>query len=102
MQGLLRPRRRSREAAEEYQGPLLPHSEAPGVVRERDALERWIRHAVMTADDREALWAWLQTPAGRDDLHAWKALLPHLDFRDPRRSRAAARVGHLRSAYAGS
>jgi GAF domain len=87
-------------AAEEYQGPLLPHSEAPGVVRERDSLERWIRHAVMTADDREALWAWLQTPAGRDDLPAWKALLPHLDFRDPRRSRAAARVAHLRNALA--
>ncbi len=50
----------------------------------------------MTADDREALWAWLQSPAGRDDLPAWKALLPHLDYRDPRRSRAAARVGQLR------
>ena len=87
-------------AAEEYQGQLLPHSEAPGVVRERDALERWIRHAVMTADDREALWAWLQSPAGRDDLPAWKALLPHLEYRDPRRSRAAARVGHLRNVLA--
>jgi hypothetical protein len=87
-------------AAEEYQGALLPHSEAPGVVRERDALERWVRHAVMTSDDREALWAWLQSPAGRDDLPAWKALLTHLDYRDPRRSRAAARVGHLRSALA--
>jgi len=51
-------------AAEEYQGSLLPHSEAPGVVRERDALERWVRHAVMTADDREALWA-LAPVAGR-------------------------------------
>jgi hypothetical protein len=87
-------------AAEEYQGALLPRSEAPGVVRERDTLERWIRHAVMTADDRDALWAWLQSPAGRDDLPAWKALLPHLDYHDPRRSRAAARVGHLRSVYA--
>jgi hypothetical protein len=87
-------------AAEEYQGSLLPRSEAPGVVRERDALDRWIRHAVMTADDREALWAWVQSPAGRDDLPAWKALLPHLDYRDPRLSRAAARVGHLRSVYA--
>jgi hypothetical protein len=87
-------------AAEEYQGPLLPRSQAPGVVRERDALERWMRHAVMTADDREALWAWLQSPAGRDDLPAWKALLAHLEYRDPRRSRAAARVGHLRSSLA--
>ena len=90
------------EAAELYAGPLLPHSDAPGVERERDALEGWIRHAVMTGDDREALWAWLQTPSGQDDRRAWKALLPHLDFRDPRRSRAAAQVGQLRSAYAGS
>jgi hypothetical protein len=96
VQALLR-RGEITRAAEEYQGPLLPHSEAPGVVRERDALERWIRHAVLTADDREALWAWLQSPAGRDDLPAWKALLPHLDYHDPRRSRAVARVGHLRS-----
>jgi hypothetical protein len=87
-------------AADEYTGPLLPHSEAPGIVLERDALERWMRHAVMTSDDHEALWAWLQSPSGRDDLPAWKALLPHLDYRDPRRSRAAARVGHLRSTYA--
>ena len=52
-----------------------------------------MRHAVMTADDREALWAWVQSPAGHDDLRAWKALLPHLDFRDPRRSRAARGSG---------
>ena len=48
-----------REAAEEYSGPLLPGSEAPGVVRERDHLDSWLRQAVMTADDSEALWAWV-------------------------------------------
>jgi hypothetical protein len=68
------------------------------VERERDALEGWIRHAVMTGDDRDALWAWVQTPSGQDDPAAWKQVLSALDFRDPRRSQAAAQVGRLRGA----
>src|SRR5688500_18355926 len=87
-----------REAAEEYPGPLLPGSEAPGVVRERDHLDGWLRQAVMTADDPEALWAWVHCPSGEDDLSAWKRLLSQLSFRDPRRSLAAARVTELRAA----
>jgi hypothetical protein len=89
-----------REAAEEYAGPLLPRSEAPGIVRERERLEGWLRQAVMTGDDAEALWAWVQSPGGADDLAAWKRLLGQLEFRDPRRSFAAARVGQLRRAAA--
>jgi hypothetical protein len=90
-----------REAAKRYEGQLLPYSEAPGVVRQRDALDAWVRHAVMTADDRAALWAWLQSPSGCEDLPAWKRLLAHMNFDDPRRSLAAARVRSLREAYAG-
>jgi hypothetical protein len=85
-----------REAAEHYPGPLLPHSDAPGVVRMRDELDGWLRHAVMTGDDREALWAWVQSPAGSEDLRAWKHALARMDFRDPRRSQAAAQLGRLR------
>jgi hypothetical protein len=86
------------EAAELYAGPLLPLSDAPGVERERDSLDGWMRHAVMSGDDRDALWAWLQTPSGRDDPAGWKHVLSALDFRDPRRSQAAAEVGRLRAA----
>jgi hypothetical protein len=85
-----------REAAEHYAGPLLPLSDAPGVVRHRDELDGWLRHAVMTCGDREALWAWVQSPAGSDDRGAWKHALSQLDFRDPRRSQAAAQLGRLR------
>jgi hypothetical protein len=88
-----------REAAERYEGPLLPLSEAPGVVRERDALECWLRQAVMTSDDVEALWAWGHSSSGRDDLAAWKRLLANLDYGDPRRSLAASRVGALRAEH---
>jgi hypothetical protein len=87
-----------REAAETYPGPLLPGSEAPGVVRERERLDAWLRQAVMTAEDPEALWAWVHTPGGDDDLPAWKRLLSQLEFRDPRRPLAAARLAELRRA----
>jgi hypothetical protein len=89
-----------REAAEAYAGPLLPGSEAPGIVAAREHLDGWLRQAVMTADDPEALWAWVGTDGGNDDLPAWKRLLASLEFRDPRRSLAAARVGELRRSFA--
>jgi hypothetical protein len=89
-----------REAVEHYDGPMLPRSEAPGIAREREALEAWIHQTVMSADDREALWAWVQCPSGRDELGAWKRLLAGLDFRDPRRSLASAQVKSLRAEYA--
>ena len=85
-----------RDAAAQYAGPLLPRSTAPGIVRERDALEAWMRKAVMSAGDQEALWAWLQAPTGTRDLAGWQRLLATLGFSDPRRSLAAARVAQLR------
>src|ERR1700757_1650475 len=82
----------ARDAAEYYHGPLLPHSEAPGSVRERNALEAWLRQAVMTSDDPEAIWAWVQTESGKDDLLAWRRLVASLHYADPRHSLAATRV----------
>jgi hypothetical protein len=87
-----------REAAERYPGPLLPGSDAPGIVDERERLEAWLHQAVMTSDDVETLWAWVNSPSGGDDLSAWKRLLAGVDFRDARRSLAASRVTQLRRA----
>jgi hypothetical protein len=92
--GLLR-RGDVREAAAHYPGPLLPGSQAPGVVREREALEGWMRQSV-SAGDQDALWAWLQTVTGGHDLAAWQRLLANLVFQDPRRSLAASRIAQLR------
>jgi hypothetical protein len=89
-----------REAAEAYAGPLLPDSEAPGIVEAREQLDAWLRQAVMTSGDVDALWAWVNAPANREDLVAWKRVLAALEFRDPRRSMCAARVGELRRALA--
>jgi hypothetical protein len=89
-----------REAAEAYPGPLLPGSEAPAVVEAREQLDAWLRHAVMTSGDADALWAWVNSPSGRDDFGAWKRLLSRLEFRDPRHSLCASRVGELRRSLA--
>lgn len=87
---------RPRDAAQRYGAPLLPHSEAPGIVEMREQLDAWVRHAVMTGDDREALWAWLQSGSGHDDLPVWKRFLSDLSFDDPRRDLAATRAAQLR------
>jgi hypothetical protein len=94
--GLLH-RGRVRDAATRYPGPLLPRSRAPGVIHEREALERWMRQSVMSAGDQDALWAWLQTASGTSDLPAWQRLLANLPFADPRRSLAASRIAQLRA-----
>jgi hypothetical protein len=77
-----------RDAAQHYSAPLLPRSEAPGIVELREEPDGWVRRAVMTCDDREALWVWLQSGSGRDDLPAWKRFLSDLPFEDPRRALA--------------
>ncbi len=86
-----------RDAASRYAGPLLPNSDAPGVVAEREALESWLRQSVMSSGDVEALWSWLSTSSGSYDFAAWQRLLTSLPFQDPRRSWAASRIGRLRA-----
>jgi hypothetical protein len=91
---------RPRDAAQHYSAPLLLRSEAPGIVDVREELDGWVRRAVMSCNDREALWAWLQSSSGRDDLFGWKRFLSDLGFDDPRRALAASRLGQLRDSLA--
>ena len=84
-------------ALDAYPGPLLPASEAPGIRRERDELEGWLRTAVLGSDDAELLWRWATCPSGEDDLLAWQRVLGALDFEDPRHARAAAHVRTIRA-----
>jgi hypothetical protein len=86
-----------REAAARYGGPILPGSKAPGVVRERDELEGWVRQSVMSSGDAETLWEWVQGPTGTADVPAWQRLLANLPFQDPRRPLAASHLARLRA-----
>lgn len=84
-------------ALEAYPGPLLPASEAPGIRRERDELEGWLRNAVLSSDDVGLMWRWATSASGEDDLLAWSRVLAGLEYEDARRSRTAAHVAALRA-----
>jgi hypothetical protein len=88
-----------RDAVAAYAGPLLPGSSAPGIVRQRDELEAWVHQAVITSDDADALWGWVRSPAGENDLIAWRRLLAALEYTDGRRSLAVARIAALRLSF---
>jgi hypothetical protein len=85
------------EAVAKYAGPLLPTSSAPGIIRARAELDGWMRQAVITSHDPEAIWTWVQAPSGTDDLIAWLRLLTALDYDDPRRGLAVTRTAALRA-----
>jgi hypothetical protein len=87
------------EAAATYPGPLLPESAAPGIEQMRDELDGWLRQAVITSDDADALWAWVRCPSGESDLVAWRRLVAALDYSDARRSLAVARTAALRRLF---
>jgi hypothetical protein len=80
-----------------YRGPLLPLSEAPGVVRLRRLLEDRLRQALLVRRDPALLDTWVRTPWGEHDLQAWEALVGTL----PPDARAVpgARLRALRDTY---
>lgn len=67
-----------------YQGPLLPHSQAPAIELLRTRLEERLKTAVIKAGDPILLWRLAELIPG--DLELWEALdrlLPAQDLRRP-------------------
>jgi hypothetical protein len=64
---------RLRDAVAAYAGPVLPASEAPGVVELREDLRLLIRERLVGGGDPEALLAYAESPEGRDDHGVWAA-----------------------------
>jgi hypothetical protein len=78
-----------------YHGPLLPNSEAPGVVRQRDDLHDWLRAMILADGRHELLVSWTQSRWGAEDLPMWQrqcAVLPASSPLRPRAEAAAARL----------
>jgi hypothetical protein len=87
------------EALEAYAGPLLPSSDAPGVVRLRRLLEARLRTAVLASADRILLRTWLHSPCGADDLQMWEAYARLLPPASPIRPLAETRIRQLGVEY---
>ncbi|GAA3202398.1 GAF domain-containing protein [Dactylosporangium siamense] len=83
-----------------YNGPLLPGSDAPGIVRLRRLVEGQLRAAVRASHDPALLDAWTRAPWGSDDLWMWEALATALPAGSPRAAMALDRVQQLADEYA--
>ncbi len=64
-----------------YRGPVLPASEAPGIVQLRSDLHSDLRAALLAAGDPDALLRMADTPHGRLDFELWAAALETLPGR---------------------
>ena len=84
-----------REALRAYRGPLLPASDAPGIVEARALLEESLRRSILTTADAGLLSGWLAHPSGADDLAAARALVAVLPCGDPRRAAATAKAASI-------
>lgn len=85
------------QALRRYRGPLLPQSEAPGVRRLRDELERRLRAAVLGSAQLDLMVAWTRSRSGADDLPMWRAQLALLPADSPLRPLADAEAARLES-----
>lgn len=78
-----------------YRGPLLPGSEAPGVVRQRQDLHDWMRAMILADGRQELLVSWTQSRWGADDLEMWRRQCAILPATSPLRPRAEATAQRL-------
>lgn len=86
-------------ALRRYAGPLLPQSDAPGVVAARNRLENRIRAAVLQTQDVDLVVGWTRSYAGVDDLSAWEHQVALLSPTSPLWPAAQAEVRRLRADY---
>ncbi len=87
------------EALAAYAGPLLPSSDAPGIVRLRHLVDSRLRAAVLTGADPSLIQTWVGAPWGADDLEMWEAYAGCLPPGSPARPLALKRVAKLAAEY---
>ncbi len=90
---------RTAEALNAYAGPLLPSSDAPGVVRLRRAVENEMRTAVLASGDTRLVSSWVGSLWGADDLQAWESYATLLPASSPTRGPVARRARELAREY---
>lgn len=78
-----------------YRGPVLPRSEAPGVVALRDELAGEVHAAVIRTQHPRVLEEWTRRDDGSADWEAWRRLLALLPAGSPASIRARAHAEAL-------
>ena len=72
-----------RRAIGVYEGPVLPRSEAPGVVEARDELQAEVCEVLAAKADPQVLLAWSEHPEWREDPRVLTAALRAVDPDSP-------------------
>lgn len=83
------------KAVRAYRGPVLPRSDAPGVLRVRRRLHDQVRAAVLGSADPGLLVAWGESAAGADDAEVWAAAARSLSPGSPQHALARLRLAAL-------
>jgi len=78
-----------------YRGPLLPGSNAPGVVRLREYIEASLRQAVLDSREPDLMSTWTRAAWGADDYDMWRAQFEALGLTSPLRPLAAGQLARL-------
>ena len=81
-----------RAALHAYVGPIMPRSLAPAVVSMRERAARRSPRRAAPPSRPCLLLAWIESPAGRDDVDAWRMLHACLPSSSGRGRRAGARA----------
>lgn len=82
-------------ALRHYVGPLLPHSQAPGIRSMRAELEGELRQAVLDSGRVDLLAGWTRSAWGSDDYEAWAAQSSLLPAGSPLLPMVRAQVARL-------
>ncbi|WP_067816156.1 GAF domain-containing protein [Nocardia inohanensis] len=75
-----------------YSGPVLPRSNAPGVIDIRDELRVRLRTAVLRSSDASVLSRWTAGAEGRDDAAAWAVYRATVDRDSPLYAQIEAKI----------
>jgi hypothetical protein len=75
-----------------YAGPVLPRSDAPGIVAIREELRAALREAMLTDASADTLLEYARTDDAAYDLQVWNACLRRLPARSPKRASVVSRI----------
>lgn len=78
-----------------YRGPILPRSEAPGVVRLRETLAQQLRAAVLQSGQPDLVSTWTRSAWGANDYEMWLRLQELLPSGSPLLALADGQIARL-------
>lgn len=86
---------RHRQALAAYTGPVLPRSEAPGIIDIRGEVAGALRESMLNDADPDTLLDYLELPEAGTDVEGLRTALQVLPARSPHRSVVVARLQRL-------